>query len=120
MLTTVHASGGQDQMQARAMQRALWPATLGYWMDKMMTPVFGDDTVAATRWFFTSYVSGRGPVPAIRIGGQPYGILPDHRVLPDRLAPPAHPGGAGRGPMLAFLAQLLRGGHERRRRTGPR
>ena len=43
LLTTVHAAGGQDQMQARAMQRALWPATLGYWMDKMMTPVFGDD-----------------------------------------------------------------------------
>jgi hypothetical protein len=76
LLTKVHASGGQDQMQARAMQRALWPATLGYWMDKMMTPVFGDDVVAAARWFCTRYVSGRGPVPALRIGGQPYGILP--------------------------------------------
>ena len=29
-----------------------------------------------TRGFFTRYVSGRGAVPAIRIGGQPYGILP--------------------------------------------
>jgi hypothetical protein len=76
LLATVHASGGQDQMQARAMQRALWPATLGYWMDKMMTPVFGDEVVAATRWFFTRYVTGRGTVPALRIGGQPYGILP--------------------------------------------
>ena len=26
--------------------------------------------------FFTRYVSGRGPVPAVRIGRQPYGILP--------------------------------------------
>ena len=60
----VHASGGTDQMRARAMQRALWPATLGYWMDKLLAPVFGDDAVDSTRWFFTSYVSGRGAVPA--------------------------------------------------------
>jgi hypothetical protein len=76
VLQTVHASDGTDQMLARAMQCALWPATLGYWMDKLLTPVFGDTTVDNTRWFFTSYVSGRGPVPAIRIGEQPYGILP--------------------------------------------
>lgn len=75
MMQTVHASGGQDQMRARAMQRALWPATLGYWMDKMMTPVFGDDTVEATRQFVTRFVSGRGPLPAVRIGGQAYGVL---------------------------------------------
>ncbi len=71
----VHGSDGKDQMQARAMQTALWPATLGYWIDKMLTPVFSDDTVANTRSFFTSYVSGRGPIPALRISGQPYGIL---------------------------------------------
>jgi hypothetical protein len=76
LLTGIHASGGADQMQARAMQRALWPATLGYWMDKLLTPVFSDDAVASTRWFFTHFVSGCGTVPAIRIGGQPYGILP--------------------------------------------
>ncbi len=72
----VHGSDGKDQMQARAMQTALWPATLGYWMDKMLTPVFSDETVANTHAFFTSYVSGRGAIPALRIGGQPYGILP--------------------------------------------
>jgi hypothetical protein len=76
LIATVHASGGQDQIQARAMHRALWPATLGYWMDKMMTPVFGADTVAATREFFTRYVTGRGPVPALQIGAQAYGVLP--------------------------------------------
>ena len=69
-------------MQARAMQSALWPATLGYWMDKMLTPnpgttsIFPDAVIESTRSFFTRYVSGRGPVPAIRIAGQPYGILP--------------------------------------------
>jgi hypothetical protein len=30
VLTGVHAAGGGDQMRSRAMQRALWPATMGY------------------------------------------------------------------------------------------
>jgi hypothetical protein len=78
----VHGSGGVDQMQARAMQTALWPATLGYWMNTLFTPnpgttsIFPDQVIEQTRAFLTSYVSGRGPLPAIRIGGQPYGILP--------------------------------------------
>jgi hypothetical protein len=76
VLETVHGSDGCDQMLARAMQCALWPATLGYWMDKLLTPIFSDAAVANTRWFLTSYVTGRGAVAAIRIGEQPYGILP--------------------------------------------
>lgn len=73
--TAVHGSDGTDQRVSRAMQAALWPATFGYWMDKLMTPVFSDAAVNQTREFFTSYVSGRGAIPALRIGGQPYGIL---------------------------------------------
>ncbi|MDQ6701403.1 MAG: hypothetical protein M3Z36_14585 [Acidobacteriota bacterium] len=76
LFAKVHGSDGKDHMQARAMQCALWPATLGYWMDKMLTPVFNDAAVDDTRWFFTNYVTGRGAIPALRIGGQPYGILP--------------------------------------------
>ena len=114
-MATVHAGGGQDQSQARAMQRALWPATLGYWMDKMMTPVFGDDAVEATRDFFTRYVSGRGALPALRIGGQPYGVLPDHRVLADRLADRA--GSAAARRFLSGLHALATAG---RARTGRR
>ena len=73
---------GVDQMQARAMQTALWPATVGYWMDTLFTPssettsILSDQIIAEARAFFTSFVSGRGPLPAIRLGGQPYGILP--------------------------------------------
>jgi hypothetical protein len=76
VLTNVHASGGQDQMRARAMQRALWPATMGYWMDKLLTPVFSDDVIASTRWFVSNFVLGCGASPAIRISSQPYGVLP--------------------------------------------
>ncbi|HEX7745060.1 MAG TPA: hypothetical protein VF462_07350 [Micromonosporaceae bacterium] len=69
-------AGGRDQLEARAMQVALWPGTLGYLMRTLMAPVFSAEQIAATRAFFTRYVSGRGPIPALRIGSQPYGILP--------------------------------------------
>jgi hypothetical protein len=81
-VATVHGSGGNDQKQARALQRALWPATLGYWMNTLFTPasgkasLFSDIVIDETHWFVSQFVSGRGALPAIRIGGQPYGILP--------------------------------------------
>ncbi|NBQ71084.1 MAG: hypothetical protein EBU46_20535, partial [Nitrosomonadaceae bacterium] len=65
-----------DQMEARAMNEALWPATLGYFMEQMMEPVFSDGTITSTRNYFNRYVLARGTLPAIRIGKQPYGILP--------------------------------------------
>ncbi len=67
---------GTDITEAKAMQRALWPATMGHFMDSMMNPVFSANDIEQTRDFFTRYVSGRGNLPAIRVGKQPYGILP--------------------------------------------
>ncbi|MGJ3250810.1 MAG: hypothetical protein ACFE0J_06730 [Elainellaceae cyanobacterium] len=67
---------GRDQCEARAMNTVLWPGTWGYLMESMMTPVFDASTIEKTRWFFTHFVSARGILPAIRIGDQPYGILP--------------------------------------------
>ena len=75
-LKQVPHAGGLDQSEARAMNVALWPATFGYFMDTLLQPVFSDDAIYYTRWFFNHFVSGRGMVPAIRIGRQPYGILP--------------------------------------------
>lgn len=65
-----------DQCEARAMHQALWPATLGYFMEQMMEPVFEDATVDSTRAWFNRYVVGRGTLPALRVGRQPYGVLP--------------------------------------------
>lgn len=66
----------KDIGDAEALNTALWPATLGYFMDAMMQPVFEDSTVEQTRDFFTRHVLARGHIPALRIGKQPYGILP--------------------------------------------
>ncbi|MDH3639263.1 MAG: hypothetical protein OES09_12500, partial [Gammaproteobacteria bacterium] len=65
-----------DQCEARAMNIALWPATLGNFMEQLMAPVFADRTIDSARAFFNRYVLGRGTIPAVRVGNQPYGILP--------------------------------------------
>lgn len=65
-----------DQAEARMMNTVLWPATAGYMMETLMQPVFKENDITNTRNFFNEYVSGRGRVPAIKIGKQPYGILP--------------------------------------------
>lgn len=75
-LQSVENYYAMDICEAKAMQQALWPATLGHFMDSMMNPVFSAQTIEQTRQFFTRYVSGRGNLPAIRVGRQPYGILP--------------------------------------------
>jgi hypothetical protein len=69
-------SRSTDMGEARAMNTVLWPATWGYFMESMMRPVLDQSTVDMTRWFFTHFVTGRGLAPAVRIGDQPYGILP--------------------------------------------
>lgn len=72
----IHNAGSTDQAAARAMNVALWPATLGYWMESMMAGVFTPQAIEQTRDYFNRFVLGGGAIPAIRIGAQPYGILP--------------------------------------------
>ena len=69
-------SRSTDMGEARAMNTVLWPATWGYFLESMLRPVLDQSTVDITRWFFTHFVTGRGLAPAVRIGDQPYGILP--------------------------------------------
>lgn len=75
-LSTVPFYGRTDIADAKAMNVALWPGTLGYFMESMLHPIVEDDTIRRTREFFVRHVSGRGTIPAIRVGKQPYGILP--------------------------------------------
>ena len=76
LFANIHHANATDQLTARAMNLALWPATLGHWMESMMVPVFTQNGIEQTRDFFNRYVIGAGAIPAIRIGTQPYGILP--------------------------------------------
>ncbi len=62
--------------QALVMNHALWHGTLGYYMEDILDTFFDLDTIRRMRSFTTQYVCGRGRLPSLRIGSQPYGILP--------------------------------------------
>ena len=60
----------------------MWQATWGYFLLQMLgvgetseSPLTDDD-IAWARSHFIDYVRASGPLPAVRIGKQPYGILP--------------------------------------------
>ncbi|MFJ2831036.1 hypothetical protein ACIPC1_26305 [Streptomyces sp. NPDC087263] len=87
VLTGLPNADRTDQREARAAHTALWPATWGNFLRTTLHPVLSPQAVEETRAFFVSYVSGRGPLPAVKIGRQPYGILPTTAF--SRLAWPA-------------------------------
>src|SRR5690606_20392202 len=72
-----------EQARARAMNAALWPASWGTFLDRLSEPsgtstrpAVSDSTEQAVRDFFRDNVYGRGPLPTLRVGDQPYGFLP--------------------------------------------
>ncbi|MBD2770258.1 hypothetical protein IC235_20420 [Hymenobacter sp. BT664] len=68
-----------DTGEALTMNRALWPATYGYFLEEMLRPLLSPAAMAWTRTFFETYVLARGGAPALRVGPQPYGVLPTTR-----------------------------------------
>ena len=87
-------AGVKDQADAGQMNRALWPATWGYYLEQMMglgvvypsdepqelPGVFSSADIDANldwaRHHFVEHVRAGGSLPAIRAGKQPYGMLP--------------------------------------------
>lgn len=75
-LEEVSAAETEDGAEARLMNQLLFPATFGFFLDTLLDPVVPQKYAAIARQFFTSHVSGRGPLPTLRVGEQPYGVLP--------------------------------------------
>lgn len=67
---------GYDIKDAMCMNRALWPATMGYYLSQIMHPTFTKDDINKTKEHYNQFVLGRGRIPSIRVDDQPYGILP--------------------------------------------
>ena len=112
--TFANLSHGSDSglSHARQMATALYPVVLGEAIRTLQLPadpaLLSADLVAEsvtvsqfTAEHFADYVRGRGPLPALRIGRQPYGVLPVTRLSQYRPDP-------GDPPLLADLAALLR------------
>jgi len=65
----------REGAEARQMNTALYPATMGYYFERHFTPLMSAAGAAHTRSFFLDHVSARGPLPALRVGDQPYAML---------------------------------------------
>ena len=94
----------RDRRDARAMQTALWPATLGYLLDTMLPDVVRRRRRRSRRAtvLHAATSAAAAPVPAVRVGDQPYGVLPD-RLLASLLALASSVGGD-----RAFLSDCRR------------
>lgn len=67
-------AAGRDGAEAALLNRALWPATGGAFMEEMLATLFSLDTRDRITHFFERFVSARPLVPTLRVGSQPYGI----------------------------------------------
>jgi len=75
-LEHVPNSGQSEISEGFAFNRVLWNATLGDYLDEMWDFTFTPDNVFRIKDYFINNVSARGILPSLRIGSQPYGILP--------------------------------------------
>jgi hypothetical protein len=72
---SAHAADS-DQRDARDIATVLWPATWGYVLAQMLVPAFDTAPIETWRRYVIDHVRARGPLPTLRIGRQPYGVLP--------------------------------------------
>ena len=68
----------QDDLDSRSMNTALWQVGWGYFLNNMVGAEAGLKTadVDWARRHFLDHVRGFGPLPVLRCGAQPYGLLP--------------------------------------------
>jgi hypothetical protein len=76
-LDGTQASATEGDADAQAMQTALWAATWGYYLGELLdSSTLPALDIGAIRSHYLRFVRGRGTLPALRVGRQPYGVLP--------------------------------------------
>jgi hypothetical protein len=69
-------SNDSEQVAAGQVNALVWPSAMGYWFDSLVQPGLTDSVISDIRRHAVQMVRGRGPLPPLRIGRQPYAILP--------------------------------------------
>ncbi|MFB7915953.1 hypothetical protein [Streptomyces sp. NPDC056061] len=79
-LAALPGAAEPEQADARALQIALWSATGDFYLDELLESDQGTTELPVDRsWLrrhHIEHVRARGPLPVLRIGRQPYGLLP--------------------------------------------
>ncbi|MFE6288031.1 hypothetical protein [Streptomyces sp. NPDC057877] len=107
---TLDALPGADepeQADARALQLALWSATGDFYLDELLEQDKGGAELDIDRsWLrrhHVEHVRARGPLPVLRVGRQPYGLLPVTATARWRADPREPAGLAGLHRVLGVL-----------------
>lgn len=99
-----------EQLTTQHLANALWRGTLGYYLDELCNPdgegadanpLISDALLEQTRQHFARYLHPGGPLPTLRIGRQPYGVLP---VMGKNYKPSS--GDGFTGPLYSLLNRL--------------
>jgi hypothetical protein len=69
-------AGLLEARTASRLHEVLWTATLGHYLDELFDPLIDDDTVGLSRDHVVRWLHPGGPLASLRIGRQPYGVLP--------------------------------------------
>lgn len=111
-LAGLEGAADAEQRRARAFNTALWDTTWGDAIEHL-TPAgrangdkrLDSPSLEAVRDHWVRYVRGRGPLPVLRLGRQPYGILPV--VATDASFRPLR-GGFVEDSLVPFIDQQIR------------
>lgn len=76
LLDHVAGAGGSGVSDAVTANAALWPATMGYALEELLGVLVGPAGRDWLRELAVHHTIGRGSLPTLRVGPQPYGVLP--------------------------------------------
>jgi hypothetical protein len=98
-----------EQVRARAMNVALWAPTWETMFERILSVspqgrLLSDAQIDDLRTHFIERVRARGPVPALRLGKQPYGVLPVLALDTNAFRPAD--GGTVESHVVPFLREL--------------
>ncbi len=65
----------KDMSGASIINHALWPATMGAYIEDLLGGLVSIPTLKRLESYFIEHVSARGKLPALRVGSQPYGMV---------------------------------------------
>ena len=116
-LVAIPGSGAREHDVASHLANVLWESTLGAYVTDFLNPLFPDALAKDLRDHVRQCVFAGGPYTAIRIGKQPYGILPV--VAPGRFSSRADaPFELGLAKWLGKLRPFWQAGTNRAPRLG--
>jgi hypothetical protein len=92
-LVDVAGAGEHEGTRAAQMLSVLWPGLGGYALEQLVGGALSQQQLRGIADHVVSFVRPGGPLPALRVGAQPYGVLPvaaPHSLLPPNASADRH------------------------------